>query len=119
MASPEPSTESGSMGQIQVQIGVLQGTVNSLLGLLTHRVTGVEETAKELRKDLTAVKDNGITSVNSLHTLVTQNTSALTEIRSDLVEVKDKQNAALGKALAIASPIVAVCALIWNVVGGK
>lgn len=117
MADESPST--GSMVQIQIQLGTLQGTINSLLGTLTHRVTGAEEAARELRTDLTHVKDNGIESVNALKTLVTQNTSAITEIRSDVTDVKEKQNATMGKVVQILSPILATLALIWAVLGGK
>lgn len=117
--STETPVNAGVMVQIQVQLGVLQGTVNTLLTALGNRVTNNEEETKQLRVDLTAVKDNGIAADESLRNSITQNTSAIAELRSDVAKVEQKQDNSWVKTGAILSPFVAVAALVWNVLGGK
>ena len=116
--SNEPAP-TGSMVQIQVQLGVLQGTINTLLTALGNRVTGTEEATKQLRVDLTAVKDKGIESLNDVKNSVTQNSSAIVAIRADVEEVRKKQDGTVGRAVLIISPAVAVLSLLWAVFGGK
>lgn len=119
MVSEETVPQNQGMNQIQIQLGVLQGTVNTLLSELGRRVTENHDVSVKLRNDLTAVKDEGVRSVNEVRNTVTQNTSAITELRNDLGEVKEKQNSSLQRAVLVLSPVLTVIGLLWGFFGGK
>ena len=130
-----------NMVSIQIQLGRIEGTLNTIVSEHGRRILDTEGSTRQLRFDLTAVKENATREVTELATKiadvfekakaegnetrrqieerVTTNKNNIEEIRGDVQELKDKQNAAFGKAMLIVSPLIAVAALIWNVTGGK
>jgi hypothetical protein len=119
VSDTEPTVASASMVQIQIQLGTLQGTINTLLSELGRRVDSQVATTSQLRADLTAVKDNGVESVNLLRQSVTQNSSSIDGLKSDMEEVKEKQNSSTQRAVLVISPVIAIAGLVWGIIGDK
>jgi hypothetical protein len=115
-----PTSEDGnSITGVRIDIARLEGMLSQFLTDGIRRIENGEKETRQLRVDLTAVKDEGNRKLEDTNTRVTQNSSSISEIKEDLKEVKDKQNGTLAKTMMVCSPIVAVLALVWNVVGGK
>jgi hypothetical protein len=111
--------ESGTLIGVQLNIAKIEGMLTQVLTTYSAQIEENKKNTVQLRVDLTAVKDNADRKAGELSTKVTQNTSAIADIRDDIVQVRTKQDASFGKAMLIASPGISILALIWNVVGAK
>lgn len=126
---------------VQIQLSEIKGILSTVVGEHSRRITDTESANRQLRIDLTAVKDEGqqaltmaINAVNQrfndnaekgnavlreVDGKINTNTNNIIDLKADVQEVKDKQNATLGKTVMILSPIIATAALAWNMIGGK
>lgn len=105
--------------QIRVDIGELKGILTTVITEHGRRITDQEQIATKLRTDLTAVKDEGNRELSITNTRVTQNTSGIEELKSDMKEVKDKINGSWQKIWTVLAFCVGGAGLIWNILGGK
>lgn len=126
---------------VQIQLSEIKGILSTVVGEHSRRITDNEAVGRQLRIDLTAVNDNSIKrtndlrqeinvmaengrkegnlTINAISERVTTNSNHITELKDDVKETKDRQNATFGKVVMVLSPILAVAALAWNVIGGK
>ena len=126
---------------IQIQIGEIKGILNTLVTEHARRIGDNETDIRKLRTDLDAVKneakkdldvavgkfndkfsegsEKGNKLLHTLNTDITTNKNNIAELRSDVVEVKEKQNSSMNRVLAVLASIVAGASLIWNVFGDK
>lgn len=137
----ESPSSASVLVSMQIQLGEIKGILNTIVTEHARRIGDTETAHRQLRFDLDSVKVEAKKDVadlsdkiyntiskatekgnNTLHELnrdITTNKNNVTELRSDITEVKEKQNAAWGKAVMILSPIAAFGALAWNVLGGR
>lgn len=113
----EQIEQATSVFQVRLDIAELKGMFTQVIQDHGRRIEEVSKAADSLRVDLTAVKDNAGTAIALTNTAVTQNTSAIADIRGDVADVKAKQDNALAKTAQIFGPIIAVAALFWSILG--
>lgn len=105
--------------QVRVDIGEIKGIMNTIVLSHGEQIRGLTDGQKQLRTDLTAVKDNATLAINNVSTVANAASENIKDIREDVKSINDKQNATFGKVLQALSPIIATFALIWAVLGGK
>jgi hypothetical protein len=115
-----PTSEDGnSITGVRIDIARLEGMLSQFLTDGIRRIENGEKETRQLRVDLTAVKDEGNRKLEETNTRVTQNTSGINELRTDMQEVKTKQDGSWGKVWLVLSFAVSTASVVWNVLGGK
>jgi hypothetical protein len=115
-----PTSEDGnSITGVRIDIARLEGMLSQFLTDGIRRIENGEKESRQLRVDLTAVKDEGNRKLEETNTRVTQNTSGINELRTDMQEVKTKQDGSWGKVWLVLSFAVSTASVVWNVLGGK
>ncbi len=107
------------MSAVHSQLGKIEGILSTVVTELGRRIGNQEQVSAQLRTDLTAVNTEIRAYVGSVDTKVTTNIANISDLKSDVQEIKDKQNAALPRTAQIMSPLVAVGSLIWAIIVGS
>lgn len=124
---------------MQIQLGEIKGILNTIVTEHARRISDLDKSHVQMRFDLTAIKteakkdvgdlaeklnnmaikshEDGGKILQELNKDITTNKNNIAELRGDIIEVKDKQNAGFGKVVMILSPILAFVALLWNILG--
>jgi hypothetical protein len=102
---------------IKVDLARLEGMLAAFLTDGVRRIESGERATEKLRSDLTAVKEECHKDLAAVATLVTVNVENIKELRTDIKDIRDKQNASFGRILLIVSPIISGAALLWNMLG--
>lgn len=108
------STDSNTIGQVRVDIGRLEGMLSQVISDYGRRITDAEVAHRQLRVDLTAVNDNLGARLAEVNTRVVKNTENVSELRTDITEINFKQNATLGRAMAVLSPLIALASFAYS-----
>jgi hypothetical protein len=98
--------EQATIVQVQVSLGEIKGILTTSLAENARRIQNVENVGISLRKDLTDIANTTVT-----------HTANISDIRGDVAEIRDRVHNGLSKSALILSPVVAIAALIWNVIG--
>ena len=131
--------ESPIAGYIRVneQLGEIKGILNTIVAEHARRLTDLDSETKQLRVDLTAVKDEAAKAIVSLSDriqtkwdeassrgnlelnritadMATMN-SSITENRQDIKDLNDKNHNSLSRVTVVVSTVVAVLALVWQI----
>ena len=115
---------------MQIQLGRIEGTLNTIVVEHARRIGDTEANQRQLRTDLDAVKNEAakqtndlsarlVEKITSVDTKANTNTTTITAIQGDVQEVKDKQNGSWQKVWTVLAFIVAVASAAWNILGGK
>lgn len=115
---------------MQIQLGRIEGTLNTIVTEHARRIGDTEQNTRQLRTDLDAVKNEATKHTNDLSTRLIEkiatvdtktntNTNKITDIQSDVQEVKDKQNGSWQKVWTVLAFVVAGASAAWNILGGK
>jgi len=113
---------------MQIQLGRIEGTLNTIVTEHARRIGDTEMNQRQLRTDLDAVKNEAAKQTTDLSTKLvekiamvdtkaTTNTSNISAMVTDIQEVKDKQNGSWQKVWTVLAFAVASAGLLWNVVG--
>lgn len=114
----ETVNDSAGMVAVHSQLGKIEGILSTIVTEHARRITDQEGVSRQLRIDLTAVNMDLNSKVGAVDTRVVTNTANILELKGDVQETKDKQNAALPRTAQIMSPLIAVGSLIWAVIVG-
>lgn len=104
----QDENSSATLIQVRVDIGVLQGTINTLLTEHGRRIQENTTTSEKLRSDLTIINER-------LTKEVTANTENIKNVRADVTEVQEKQNGISGKLMQFGGLVVAALALAYSI----
>lgn len=102
---------------VRIDIARLEGLLSGFLTDGVRRIEHNEKSTEKLRTDLTAVKENCHTEVAAVSARVNINAENIREIRDDVKEIRDKQNASFGRIIVVVSPLIAAAALLWSIFG--
>lgn len=111
--------DNNNLTQLRVDVGEIKGILVTVVAAHAERISKVESENRQLRVDLTAVRNNADASIAALALLVEANKNKIAEVAVDTQEVKDKQNSTAQRTTMVLSPVIAAGALAWNVIGGK
>lgn len=131
--------ESPIAGYIRVneQLGEIKGILNTIVAEHARRLTDLDSETKQLRVDLTAVKDEAAKAIVSLSDriqtkwddatsrgnielnkitseMATMNSSII-ENRQDIKDLNEKNHSSLSRFTVVVSTVVAVLALVWQI----
>lgn len=109
--------ENDTITGLRLDIARLEGMLTAFLSDGLRRIEGIEKSTDNLRNDLTSVKDNCRAEIAVVANTASLNAQSIKDIRDDIKEVNEKMNGSLGRASLIISPLIAVLALLWNVLG--
>ena len=104
-----------TIGQARIDIAELKGMLSQSLLENGRRIAAVEDANKQLRIDLTAVNDNLNAKIADVLAAVGVHGANIAEIRTDITEVNLRQNAMLGRAMSVASPLLALSSFLYSV----
>jgi hypothetical protein len=104
-----------TIGQARIDIAELKGMLSQSLLENGRRLTAVEDANKQFRVDLTAVNDNLNLKIADVVATVGIHSANIAEIRVDISEVNLRQNAMLGRAMSVASPLLALSSLVYSI----
>ena len=115
---------------MQIQLGRIEGTLNTIVTEHARRIADTEVNQRQLRTDLDAVKNEAAKQTNDLSTRLVEkiaavdtkantNTNNISAITTDVQEVKDKQNGSWQKVWTVLAFVVAGVSAAWNILGGK
>lgn len=111
--SPSDNTITG----IKVDLARLEGILTGFLTDGVRRIAEGERVSEKIRSDLTTVKEDCHKELAVVANLVTVNTENVRDLREDIKDIRDKQNASFGRILLIVSPLISGAALLWNMLG--
>ena len=111
------SADQNTLTQVRVDISEIKGIMNTIVLSHGEQIRGLNDGQKQLRVDLTAVKDNATKEITAVSVVANAAAENIKDIREDVKSVNEKQNATFGKVLQVVSPIIAAGALIWAVLG--
>jgi len=126
----DSATNTGQITTLISAVAEIKGILNTRVVTQAEDIRDLKQNHGTLRYDLDRVKENAakdttdakaemVDRINVVAAIGAANTNAIVDIRSDVTKVEDKQNATFGKVVQVLSPIVAVLALIWAVLGGN
>lgn len=104
---------------VRLDLSEIKGTLNTIVTVHAEQIRNQGEQIKQLRIDLTSVKDEAAREMNSVLSIANRNSENIKDIREDVKTINDRQNAATGKVFQIVSPVAAVGALIWSFIVGS
>lgn len=111
--------DNNNLTQLRVDVGEIKGILVTVVAAHAERLGKVEADDRQMRIDLTAVKNNADMAHSALALLVEANKNKIAEVAVDTQEVKDKQNGATQRTVLILSPFIAIGSLVWNILGGS
>lgn len=100
------NSDNDTITGVRLDIARLEGL---LTGFLTDGVRRIDQSEKDIRVQRV--------DMNAMDNKITTNTSNITDIRKDITNLEDKQNAAVGKIVLVVSPLISAAALLWGIVG--
>lgn len=112
-------TAENNITQVRIDIGELKGILNTTVVSQGEKISDLGHKHETLRRDVDSVKDVLVEKINAVGTIANTNTESIKNIREDVKQVQEKQNATFGKVIQVLSPIFAAFALIWAILGGK
>ena len=126
-----------SLVGVQVQLGEIKGILQTVVTEHARRLGTLDDATKQLRVDLTSVKEEaqraiaaldlkyqqkwddasrqGIERLERMNKEATTAEGRIKENTDDIKEIKDKQNNSWTRTALVLSPIIAVAALLWNI----
>lgn len=110
-------TNDNTITGIKVDLARLEGILTAFLTDGVRRIEAGERVSEKLRTDLTSVREDCHRELATSINLVTVNTENIKDLRDDIKDIRDKQNATFGRILVIMSPLIAGAALLWNILG--
>lgn len=108
--------EPDTLTTVRLDIARIEGMISQFL---TDSVRRIEENANDtrnLRADLTTVKDNCHAEVNRVAAVVGINANNISNLEADIKEIQEKQNSTGTRNLAALGALVAVASFLWNVI---
>lgn len=112
-------TAENNITQVRIDIGELKGILNTTVVSQGEKINDLSSKQELQRRDMDSVKDILTEKINAVGTIANTNTESIKNIREDVKQVQEKQNATFGKVVQVLSPIFAAFALVWAVLGGK
>jgi hypothetical protein len=103
--------------QVRVDIGELKGILNTTVVTHSDKIRDLEQTQEIQRRDMNSVKDTLIEKINVVGTVASTNTNEISNLRDDMRQVQEKQNATFGKVMQVFGPIIAGLALVLSIYG--
>lgn len=136
----EDSNPSNSLlMSMQIQLGEIKGILNTIVTEHARRLSDQESNARQLRNDLDAVKSEAKKDVvdlsNKINDIISNakeagnknlatvtenivtNKNHISEIRTDVQEIRDKANGSWQRVTGILALIVAAGSVFWQVLG--
>lgn len=128
MGSSNEDISSTLLTGMQVQLGRIEGTLNTIVVEHARRIGDTEQNQRQLRTDLDAVKNEAATKLNETHNSLVEkiavvsssaltNTNSINALQTDVTEVKDKQNGSWQKIWTVLAFAVALIGAAWNIFG--
>ena len=111
------NSDNDTITGVRIDIARLEGMLTSFLTDGVRRIENGEKVSEKIRTDLTAVKEGCHSDLAVVASKVTINTENIKELREDIKDIREKQNASFGRILLIMSPIISAAALLWNMIG--
>jgi hypothetical protein len=108
-------TGTDTIGQVRVDIARLEGMVLQSLTDNTRRIGALEVDKDQLRTYLTAVNEQLSAKIAQLTSTVGVHTATFVEVRTDITAVELRQNAMLGKAMQVFSPLLALASFVYSI----
>lgn len=124
--------------RINEQLGEIKGILNTIVNEHARRLTDLDSETKQLRVDLTAVKEEagkaittlsdkiqlkwdaavaqGNIQLNDITSKIATMQSGIADNRQDIKDIVDKNHGTLGKVTVVISTCVAVLALVWQII---
>lgn len=108
-------TAENNITQVRIDIGELKGILNTTVVAQGEQIRDLSGKQEMQRRDMDSVKDILIEKIGAVATIANTNTESIRNIRDDMKQVQEKQNATFGKVIQVLSPILAALGFLWGV----
>lgn len=141
MTTTGEDNNASTLVAVQIQLGEIKGILQTVVSEHARRLSDLDTSNKQMRIDLTAVKDEGERRVGALNdriqlkwdqavsdgsskysdvmSVLAEHKSELFNVKQDVKILEDKQHNAWTRVAMVVSPIVAVGSFIYTIIVNK